>query len=201
MEDEKYSEYKRKSTNREIDSSRKHPNSGECKITPLNLSKFPDKEERKELADRLKLNEHQLFIECLKTYGKDWQKLEKSIPSRTSYQIRNHAKKFFEMIKKQYGAEDPVDFFLKNRPLNIKIESLIKPESLERSQFPTGSTYIKGKDNFTKMEPLIPKAKKSKIRSVEESFRMKLKRSSNEVSFNRSSEEMEHPSKKFFIDR
>ncbi|CAI2379489.1 unnamed protein product [Moneuplotes crassus] len=203
MEEEKYSERQKKNANQGKDSSRRHPNSGECKVPPLNMRSKIAREDKMELTNKLRPSEHQLFIECLKTYGKDWQKLERSIPDKTSLQIKNHAKSFFDMIIKQFKASDPVEYFLKNPELKIDLNKLIRPESLEKSQFPTGTTFAKSKEKRRLERVLAPgtKSRKHKIRSQEESHRMKLKRSSNEVSFNPSSEEMVNGRKKYFIDR
>jgi SHAQKYF class myb-like DNA-binding protein len=37
---------------------------------------------------------------ALKVFGKDWQKVQKHIGTRTAPQIRSHAQKFFKQIKK-----------------------------------------------------------------------------------------------------
>ena len=58
--------------------------------------------------------EHILFIEGLKIYGKNWKKVESFIGTRTGTQIRSHAQKFFNRIKKEYSTEDPSKFVLEN---------------------------------------------------------------------------------------
>ena len=51
--------------------------------------------------------EHLLFIEGLKIYGKNWKKVESFIGTRTGTQIRSHAQKFFNRIRKEFNTEDP----------------------------------------------------------------------------------------------
>lgn len=58
--------------------------------------------------------EHVLFIEGLKIYGKNWKKVESFIGTRTGTQIRSHAQKFFNRIKKEYSTEDPSKFVIEN---------------------------------------------------------------------------------------
>ena len=50
--------------------------------------------------------EHILFIEGLKIYGKNWKKVENYIGTRTGTQIRSHAQKFFNRIKKEFSTDD-----------------------------------------------------------------------------------------------
>jgi len=42
--------------------------------------------------------EHEAFIVGLKLYGREWKKVARSIPTRTSAQIRSHAQKYFSKI-------------------------------------------------------------------------------------------------------
>lgn len=44
--------------------------------------------------------EHDAFMEGLTTYGREWKKIAAMIPSRTVVQIRTHAQKYFQKIKK-----------------------------------------------------------------------------------------------------
>ncbi|CAI2367667.1 unnamed protein product [Moneuplotes crassus] len=54
--------------------------------------------------------EHIQFITCLKKYGKDWTKLENCVPTRTGPQVRSHAQKYFNRIKKEYQTEYPLEY-------------------------------------------------------------------------------------------
>jgi len=73
-----------------------------------------DKARTKQLVGRWTSKEHEQFMECLKHYGRDWDKLEEMIPTRTNIQIRSHAQKFFERIRKEFNTEDPMDYVKKN---------------------------------------------------------------------------------------
>ena len=51
--------------------------------------------------------EHFKFLEALKLYGKEWQKVQQHVFTRTSTQARSHAQKFFgKLDKKQLTLED-----------------------------------------------------------------------------------------------
>lgn len=56
--------------------------------------------------------EHVLFIEGLKIYGKNWKKVESFIGTRTGTQIRSHAQKFFNRIRKEFSTEDPSKYVI-----------------------------------------------------------------------------------------
>lgn len=58
--------------------------------------------------------EHVLFIEGLKIYGKNWKKVESYIGTRTGTQIRSHAQKFFNRIRKEFSTEDPSKYVIDN---------------------------------------------------------------------------------------
>lgn len=58
--------------------------------------------------------EHVLFIEGLKIYGKNWKKVESYIGTRTGTQIRSHAQKFFNRIRKEHHTEDASKFVIDN---------------------------------------------------------------------------------------
>jgi len=48
-------------------------------------------------------DEHDKFIKALKIYGKEWSKVQAFIKTRSSGQIRSHAQKFFDQLKKKGG--------------------------------------------------------------------------------------------------
>lgn len=45
--------------------------------------------------------EHYKFLEALKRYGKEWQKVQQHVSTRTSTQARSHAQKFFVKLDKK----------------------------------------------------------------------------------------------------
>jgi len=58
--------------------------------------------------------EHQLFLEGLQMYGREWKKVAKRIKTRTSAQIRSHAQKYFDKL-----ARDESLFTMQERSLSI----------------------------------------------------------------------------------
>ena len=50
--------------------------------------------------------EHQLFLEGLKLFNKDWRAIERYIGTRTCSQIRSHAQKFFMRLEKQSAERE-----------------------------------------------------------------------------------------------
>jgi len=47
--------------------------------------------------------EHQLFLNGLEMYGREWKKIAGIIPTRTVVQIRTHAQKYFQRLTKEYS--------------------------------------------------------------------------------------------------
>ena len=45
--------------------------------------------------------EHYRFLEALKNFGKEWQKVQQHVATRTSTQARSHAQKFFGKLEKK----------------------------------------------------------------------------------------------------
>jgi len=45
-------------------------------------------------------DEHGLFLEGLKLYGKNWDKIEDHIGTRSAYNIRSHSQKFLIRLVK-----------------------------------------------------------------------------------------------------
>ncbi|EQC39667.1 hypothetical protein SDRG_03096 [Saprolegnia diclina VS20] len=45
--------------------------------------------------------EHQLFLEGLRAYGKNWKKVAQVVPTRSTVQIRTHAQKFFKRMSQE----------------------------------------------------------------------------------------------------
>mmetsp|Transcript_28370 Transcript_28370/g.61764 ORF Transcript_28370/g.61764 Transcript_28370/m.61764 type:complete len:503 (+) Transcript_28370:102-1610(+) len=55
-------------------------------------------------AGRWSREEHEQFLEGLKIYGREWKKVAKRIPTRTSAQIRSHAQKYFAKLAREEQA-------------------------------------------------------------------------------------------------
>jgi SHAQKYF class myb-like DNA-binding protein len=55
--------------------------------------------------------EHSLFLEALRIYGKDWDAIQYHIKTRDAIHIRSHAQKFITKVKKAIsnGEHKPDD--------------------------------------------------------------------------------------------
>lgn len=53
------------------------------------------------VAGRWTGSEHEAFLKGLKVYGREWKKVARCIPTRTSAQIRSHAQKYFAKVSKE----------------------------------------------------------------------------------------------------
>jgi SHAQKYF class myb-like DNA-binding protein len=53
-----------------------------------------------ELTGRWTRHEHNLFLEALKKYGKEWKKVASMVKTRTVVQTRTHAQKYFQKVSK-----------------------------------------------------------------------------------------------------
>lgn len=49
--------------------------------------------------------EHEKFLEALKIYGKNWNKVHRHVGTRTSAQTRSHAQKYFNKLMKKGSKE------------------------------------------------------------------------------------------------
>ena len=59
------------------------------------MSGAPSCDADSRLTGRWSEQEHTIFLEGLKTHGKDWSVIARSLPQRTIMQIRTHAQKYF----------------------------------------------------------------------------------------------------------
>jgi len=53
------------------------------------------------VSGRWTASEHEAFLKGLKVYGREWKKVARCIPTRTSAQIRSHAQKYFAKVSKE----------------------------------------------------------------------------------------------------
>lgn len=61
------------------------------------------------LTGRWNKHEHDMFLRGLEMYGKEWKKMAGLIPSRTVVQIRTHAQKYFQKLKKRKARGKSID--------------------------------------------------------------------------------------------
>lgn len=66
--------------------------------------------------------EHELFLEAMKLFGKNWQKVSVFVGTRTSKQTRAHAQKFFEKIEKNCQKRD-IQIRNKKAPVKVVINT------------------------------------------------------------------------------
>ena len=82
--------------------------------------KNPDKD--KYNLGRWTDEEHRLFLEALRIYGKDWDLMEKHIVTRDAAHCRSHAQKFFQKLKKCVnGSEEAKENEIDNAQLYYEI--------------------------------------------------------------------------------
>lgn len=49
--------------------------------------------------------EHRIFLDSLRKYGKDWYRVEEALGTRSSAQIRSHAQKFLNKLDKEPDSQ------------------------------------------------------------------------------------------------
>ncbi|KAL9269173.1 REVEILLE 6-like protein, partial [Drosera capensis] len=49
--------------------------------------------------------EHDMFVEALQLFDRDWKKIEAYIGTKTVIQIRSHAQKYFQKVQKSGSNE------------------------------------------------------------------------------------------------
>lgn len=67
----------------------------------LNSSLLPCADAQNKTMGRWTKEEHERFIEGIRKYGKNWKKVEEFVGTRNGAQIRSHAQKFFQRIKRE----------------------------------------------------------------------------------------------------
>ena len=75
------------------------------KLIPPKKAKTPRKRppqvKEGQATGRWTNEEHQAFLEGLRTCGREWKKVASLIPTRTSAQIRSHAQKYFAKVQRE----------------------------------------------------------------------------------------------------
>lgn len=62
-------------------------------------------EEGQSKEGRWTKEEHELFVEALKLYGKDWKKVQEHVGTRTTTQARSHAQKYFAKLGRKLNSD------------------------------------------------------------------------------------------------
>lgn len=60
---------------------------------------------RQQLGAKWEQAEHVLFMQLLAAHGKDWKKISDGVKSRSQIQVRAHAKKYFQSIKRERASK------------------------------------------------------------------------------------------------
>ena len=76
--------------------------------------------------------EHFKFLEALQKFGKEWQKVQKHVSSRSSTQARSHAQKFFGKLEKKGFT---LDQFLRDLDLEKLKTQLLLPNKLDSTDY------------------------------------------------------------------
>ena len=63
----------------------------------------------REATGRWTIQEHELFLEALKKYGKEWKKVAAMVKTRSVVQTRTHAQKYFQKVQKVGVNGDGMD--------------------------------------------------------------------------------------------
>ncbi|KAG2387284.1 hypothetical protein C9374_001616 [Naegleria lovaniensis] len=71
-------------------------------VLPKQRKEYTIQQKREKWSD----DEHEKFLEAIRIHGRDWKKVEDFIGTKTRKQIRSHAQKHFEKMKKN-GEEFP----------------------------------------------------------------------------------------------
>lgn len=77
--------------------------------------------------------EHLLFVDAVKKYGKNWKIIEKIVRTRTPTQLRSHAQKFFSKIRLTYNTDDPIDY-IKTNIVSLDLEEKTNQDQGERKK-------------------------------------------------------------------
>ncbi|OQR95117.1 hypothetical protein ACHHYP_00385 [Achlya hypogyna] len=71
------------------------------KAEPYIKAEMDDESPSTKRGGRWLAEEHQLFLEGLRAYGKNWKKVAQVVPTRSTVQIRTHAQKFFKRMSQE----------------------------------------------------------------------------------------------------
>jgi SHAQKYF class myb-like DNA-binding protein len=102
--------------------------------------------------------EHEKFLDALKIYGKNWNKVHRHVGTRTSAQTRSHAQKYFNKLMKKGSKEGNHEFMKKedsshsgsNKGQNFKSEQSYDGREISIDELlPTIKTGLDINDKMT----------------------------------------------------
>ena len=94
--------------------------------SPSNCNSESPKCTQKIDKGRWRAEEHELFLQGIKLFGRDWKKIESLVGTRSSPQIRSHAQKYFNKVNKGKDArENSSESSLMNKDSSSSLSSLL----------------------------------------------------------------------------
>jgi SHAQKYF class myb-like DNA-binding protein len=121
--------------------------------------------DEKQTAGRWTHEEHTLFLEGLKIFGREWKKVAERIPTRTSAQIRSHAQKYFAKLARDEGHG------LQEQPSTVVIvpsPPQVIPSSSSKSALP--SSVQKNVERILSNPQTVEKEVEETLRALRERY-------------------------------
>lgn len=99
------------------------------------MKKRKEKKSEGGTTGRWTKEEHKLFIEALNFYGKNWNKVQRYVGTRTTTQARSHAQKYFAKLEKQSSSSRKNNYSVSLTAVNSpasRSENTVKKKTLEK---------------------------------------------------------------------
>lgn len=135
------------------------------KVDKKNLVTIPARPTKpKGNEGRWKRDEHNLFLQGLARYGRgQWKKIAKDIPTRTVWQVRTHAQKYYLKIFKAQQKELRIAQGLEPAPTGRKKAKTQSPPAMDETSLLCPTTTVKPyypatvseKTKFTTLSPTV----------------------------------------------
>lgn len=104
---------------------------------------------------RWKIEEHELFLQGVELFGKDWKKIEDLVGTRTGPQIRSHAQKYFNKLKKDSGCSNVSDSTPKNLDSSLSLWMCDTSLKKTRSTSITNKRKLKEEDKLKETRSML----------------------------------------------
>ena len=151
--------------------SRKNRKKTHSKDVPKASTKKPSS--GSENTGRWTSEEHQLFLDGLDAYGKEWKRIAELIKTRTVVQIRTHAQKYFQKVAKaREQANEKIPATFRSTAMNTKT-SKVKSASSTGTSKKRKSASKKTSSQASKRQRVRAKGttkKTRKVKSVKDSM-------------------------------